>query len=136
MIDAENLIFSKIAAVLRAAYSGIFVTGENVAAPSSFPAVSIVEADNSLYARTKDLAGNENHSVLMYEINCYSNLSSGKKAQCKSIMALVDTEMQKLGFVRVGRSPMELPNADVSKYRMNARYRGVISKTGAIHKIT
>jgi hypothetical protein len=72
----------------------------------------------------------------MYEINAYSNLGSGKKAQCKSIMAVVDTEMQKLGFVRMGCGPMELPNADATKYRMVGRYRAVISKTGAIYRIT
>lgn len=135
MIDVESLVFSTVATALRAAFTGIFVSGEAVAAPSSFPAVSIIEMDNSLYSRSKDLAGTENHSTLMYEINVYSNLSSGRKTQCKAIMAIVDTEMQKLGFSRIGCSPINVPNADATKYRMVARYRAVISKNGAIHRI-
>lgn len=136
MIDCESEVFSTVATALRASISGIFVSGEAVAAPASFPAVTLVEMDNSIYMRTMGLARIENHASIMYQAECYSNLSSGKKAQCKAIMAIIDTEMQKLGFVRIGSGPMALPNADATKYRMVARYRAVISKTGSIYKIT
>ena len=136
MIDCESEVFSTVATALRASISGIFVSGEAVAAPASFPAVTLVEMDNSIYMRTMGLSRIENHASIMYQAECYSNLSSGKKAQCKAIMAIIDTEMQKLGFVRIGSGPMALPNADATKYRMVARYRAVISKTGSIYKIT
>lgn len=139
MIDVESLVFSTVATALRAAFPGppvIFVAGEAVAAPPTFPAATLVEMDNSIYMRTMGLSRAENHVSIMYQAECYSNLSSGKKAQCKAIMAVIDTEMQKLGFVRIGSGPMALPNADATKYRMVARYRAVISKTGSIYKIT
>ena len=136
MIDVESEVFTVISTALRAEFNGIYVTGEYIAAPPEFPAVSIVEMDNNLYTKTMDLAGTENHISVMYEINIYSNLSSGKKSQCKSIMAFIDKEMQKFSFVRTGSGPIELPNSDATKYRMNARYRAVISKNKAIHRIS
>jgi hypothetical protein len=35
--------------------------------------------------------------------------------------------MLDMGFVRIGSGPQELPNADKTKYRMVARYKGVAS---------
>ena len=134
MIDVENAIFDKVATALRNEFAGIFVAGEAVAIPSTFPAVTLVEMDNSFHIRTMDLSGTENHSTLMYQADVYSNLKTGKKTQCRSIMKVIDAEMQKLGFVRIGSSPMAIPNADSDKYRMVARYRGLINKKGAIQK--
>ena len=136
MIDCETSVFSYVAVPVRAAFSGILMTAERVASPPKFPCASIVEADNYGYSKTRDLAGNENHSFLMYEVNVYSNLSSGKKTQCRSIMSMIDQKMQELGFVRIGCGPSEMPNADASVYRMVARYKAVIGVGGDIHKIT
>lgn len=136
MIDAENTVFTNIAVALRSQFPGIYVTGELIPAPSSFPAVLIVEADNSAYRRTMDLAGTESHAIVMYQIEAVSNLQTGKKSQCKSIMAIVDEEMQKLGFVRIGNGPVDMPSIDAAIHRRVARYRAVIGKNGAIHRIT
>ena len=43
-------------------------------------------------------------------------------------MAIIDDEMQGMGFVRIGSSPAEVPNADKTIYRMVARYRATVSK--------
>lgn len=129
IIDCEGEVFSTVATALRAAFTGIFVTGELVAAPSSFPAVMLTEMDNSVYERSLDSSGTENHAIFMYQAEAYSNKSTGKKAECKAIMAVIDTEMQTMGFVRIGNSPMPLPNADATKYRMVARYRAIAGKS-------
>lgn len=135
MVDIESAVINYVSAALRSAFSGIYITSEYVPVPSSFPAVSIEEKDNSTYKPTMDIAGKENHSTLMYEINIYSNLSSGKKAECKAIASLIDTKMQEMGFGRVGCNPLELPNADRTKYRMFMRYRCVVDANKAIKKI-
>lgn len=128
MIDLETEVFGTVATALRAEFTGIFVSGEAVAAPSSFPAVTLVEQDNSTYQRSLDSSGSEKHAVVMYEANAYSNLGSGKKKQTRAIMAIIDDEMQDMGFVRIGSSPAEVPNADKTIYRMVARYRATVSK--------
>lgn len=134
MINIESEVFNTVATALRAEFTGIFVSGEAVAAPSSFPAVTIVEDDNSTYTRTLDSSGQEKHAQIMYTVNVYSNKSSGKKTECKTIMAIIDDEMQDMGFVRKGSSPAEVPNADKTIYRMVARYRATIDPDKIIYR--
>lgn len=128
MIDIENEVYDTVAKALKTAFTGIFVTGELIAAPPTFPAAALAEMDDSVYERTMDSSGTENHARKMFQAESYSNLSSGAKAQCKAIMSVTDTQMATLGFVRVGCGPVALPNADATKYRMVARYRATVSK--------
>lgn len=124
MIDMENEIFTGLATLLRAAFTGIYVTGEASIAPESFPAVYIEEADNATYEKTLSSHVGENHATLMYEINVYSNKIIGKKSEAKAIMAVIDTEMQRTGFSRLSNLPT--PNlGDTSIHRRTARYTAV-----------
>jgi hypothetical protein len=125
--DIETDVFDAVASALSAKFGGIFITGEYVHAPESFPAVSLIEEDNSAFLPALDSEGSH-HSQLMYEVNVYSNLKSGRKAQAKEIMQEIDEKMSELGFVRLSRKPMTLPNAETSIYRMNARYRTVVDE--------
>jgi hypothetical protein len=140
MIDCENEVFATVATALRNTFKPplaekpIFVSGEAVAAPATFPTVTLVEDDNSTYQRSLDSSGQENHAQVMYTANVYSNKMPGKKAECKSIMAAIDAQMLGMGFLRVGNGPQEMPNANASIYRMVARYRAVISKDKTIYR--
>lgn len=126
MIDAENIIFSRIANMLRTAYPGIFVRSEFTDIPARFPAVTIIESDNSVLTRQSTL-NIENAASLMYEVNVYSNLSTGKKQQAKAIMALIDNEFAAMNFVRTMCNPVSNLQ-DATIYRMVARYKAVIDK--------
>ena len=127
MTDIENLVFNTVATALRSAFSGIFVSGAYVAAPKTFPAATLAEVDNSIYTKSQDSSMTENHATLVYEANVYSNVAAVQKAQCKAMMAVIDSQMRGMGFTRMGSGPSEMPNADASVYRMLARYRGVVS---------
>ena len=121
VIDVENEVFNTVATTLRATYNGISVYGEQVETPSSFPSVSLVEDDNSEIEFNKTLARTpETACNLMYTVNVYSNLKSGKKAQAKSIMDTIDARMHDMGFTRTMRN--QLPNLDRTIYRVTARY--------------
>lgn len=127
MINIENEIFDIIAKTVRIAYPNAYVVGEYVKSPAKFPCVSIVEMNNVTYERTQTSDSRENHADLTYEINIYSNKSSGKKSECRTIASLIDTEFSKFGFNRITLQP--IPNGeDVTIYRMVGRYRGVVSK--------
>ena len=131
MIDIENEVFDRVATRVREQFPNIFMVGEYVKSPSSFPAVSLMEMDNAIRASTVDSGSNENHADVMYEVNVYSNKTTGKKSECKAIMALIDTEMTAMGFVRVTLTPV--PNEyDSTIYRMVGRYRAAVSTD---HKI-
>ena len=133
MIDIENQVFDKVATRVRVQFPDIFMAGEYVRSPSSFPAVSLVEMDNSVRETTIDSGSNENHANVMYEVNVYSNKAVGKKSECKAIMALLDNEMTAMGFVRSTLTPV--PNEyDATIYRMVGRYRAAVSTDYKIYR--
>lgn len=158
LIDAENAIFSQISRNLDIRFQEVidymnytypslgnrypptttnlddpvFVTGEYVDAPTRFPAVSIIEIDDSVY-RKMITTNIENHTKLTFEVNCFSNLAGYKKAEAKAIMDIVDDEFSKFGFVRTMRSPAS-NILDATIYRIVARYEGVLQHaTGIIY---
>ena len=133
MIDCENEIFSKVAESVRAAYPSVFISGEYVRTPPKFPFVSLIEMSNTAYDRTQTSGDLENHASLMYEVNVYSNKTSGKKSECKAIATLIDNELATLGFSRTMLQP--IPNMDdATIYRMTGRYTAVISKDKKLYR--
>ena len=127
MINIENEVFDSVATAVHNEYPGACVVGEYVKSPSQFPCVSIVEIDNTAYDSTQTSGCLENHADVTYEVNIYSNKTSGKKSECKAIASLIDTEFEALGFSRTMLQP--IPNVDdATIYRMTGRYRGVVSK--------
>ena len=133
MITIENEIFTAIASAVRSTYPGAYVVGEYVKSPSKFPCVSIVEVDNSTYDKTQTSGCFENHANVTYEVNIYSNKTSGKKSECKNIASLIDNEFATLGLSRTMLQP--IPNTDdATIYRMTGRYMGVVSKDFKVYR--
>ena len=133
MINVESEIFNIIAKAVRNAYPEAYVVGEYVKSPSEFPCISIVEIDNTAYDKTQTSGSLENHADVTYEVNIYSNKTSGKKSECKAVASLIDNEFATLGFSRTMLQP--IPNIDdATIYRMLGRYRGVVSKDNVIYR--
>lgn len=131
MIDIENIVFNMIAVALREEFPGINVYSRLTFTPSAFPCVCIEEADNAVYRETRDSGSNENHAEVMYEINVFSNLQSGAKAECRNIFAFIDDIMEEHGFIRYAKVP--ILEAGPVQYRITGRYRGVVSKDHTIY---
>ena len=132
MIDIENDVFDKVADSLRELFPNIAVYGEYIEAPSRFPCVTLVEAGNRVLEsmRTDRI---ENAVSVMYELNCYSNKSSGKKTEAKEIATAADEIMTSIGFTRTFRE--QVPNLkDASIYRIVCRYEAVIDKNFMIYQ--
>ena len=87
MIDMEDDIFDEVSDKVYAAFEkkcpDLLIMSEYVKSPSSFPFVSIVEIDNATFRNSQTTEGHENHVAVTYEVNVYSNKTSGKKAECK-----------------------------------------------------
>ena len=133
MIDIENKVFDRVATRVREVFPDIFMAGEYVKSPPVFPAVSLVEMDNSTRADTIDSSSNENHANVMYEVNVYSNKTAGKKSECKEIITLIDEEMLAMGFSRSTLTPV--PNEyDSTIYRMVGRYLATVSSKHEIYR--
>ena len=83
--------------------------------------MSITQSDNSTIADKQDTSGKEAMSLVMFEINVYSNKSEGKKTECKSIAKAIDEKMFSMNFRRLAFTPV--PNLeDATIYRIIARY--------------
>lgn len=133
MIDIENEVFDRVAKRVREQFPNIYMVGEYVKSPRSFPAVFLMEMDNAPLESTIDSGSNENHVNVMYEVNVYSNKTTGKKSECKAIIALIDQEMTAMGFVRSTLTPV--PNEyDSTIYRMVGRYRAAVSSDHKIYR--
>lgn len=133
MIDIENQIFDNISKVVRTHYPEIYMTGEYVNVPSSFPSVSLVQKSNPTYKRTQTSDSNENHVDVMFEVNIYSNKKTGKKAECKDIARIIDNQFLQLGFDRTMLEPVDNVN-DSTIYRIVGRYVAIVSKEEVIYR--
>lgn len=132
MIDCESVIFSRIADKFSDTYPDGSRYGEPVDSPARFPCMTLVEIDNSTYQQSQDSNLIEHHANITYEVNVYSNKISGAKQECKAIIALIDEQMQQMGFTRLFCN--QVPNIDKKVYRMTARYRGVIGTDYRIYR--
>ena len=131
MIDYSNEIFNDAATVLRNAVSGITVIGEYVSSPTSFPTVTIDEIDNRQFQR--DSAKTEKFAAVRCRVQVFSNKSSGKRAEARSIFNVIDTRLTELGFTR--KTYTATPDVyNSSVYQITATYDAVIGANGVIYK--
>lgn len=128
MNSVESLVLTEIAKAVRAEFENADIASEYVRKPSQFPHISIVESDNYMFTEGLDSSDTERYSTTVYEINVYSNKTSGKKAECKKIMQIIDSIMYRLNFVRTALTPV--PNLeDATIYRIIGRYTAVTDGT-------
>lgn len=132
MIDIESEVFDDVSKAVRNEYPNVYMTGEYVRVPPSFPCVSLIEADNQIYRNTRDSGHIENHVQVIYEVNVYSNKTKQKKTECKAIISLIDSRMESLGFTRTILTPV--PNEQDGIYRMVGRYRAIVSRDKTIYR--
>jgi len=132
MIDVEPQVYSKVATALRTAHPGINVIGTLEFAPSSFPAVCFEESDNYGYSESADTSSSENHVVVTYDANIFSNAITGCKAEVKAILSTIDSTMNALGFRKITQMPMKQENG--IKCRYLARYQAVVGSDQKIYR--
>lgn len=95
--------------------------------------MSISEISNLSYSRTANSSTSENHVVVVYEINIFSNKTNFKKSECKSITKSIDEQLLGLGFTRIMCEP--IPNIEnPSVYRVVARYKAVVGSNDCIYR--
>ena len=120
MIDIENEVYNIIANEVRTKYPKTFVSGDESLAPSTFPAVCIVQRDNPIDMSSADSGSIERVTSPMFEVNVYSNLKTGRKQEAKNIMATICDVMATMDMERTYCQPT--PNIDTSIYRIVGRF--------------
>ena len=133
MIDIENEVYSEVAKAVEEGMPNAHLASEYVKAPPKFPHASLMEVDNSVFPRSRSSSTNENHALVLYEVNVYSNRRSGKKAECRKLLGIIDERMNQLGFSRTMMNVV--PDLyDATIYRLVARYQAVISTNHTIYR--
>lgn len=126
MIDIEFDLFTELANLLENTFTGIDVNSEYVDTPPSFPSVSIVEISNLTKTSTITSSDFDNFADIAYEVNIYSNKTTGK-IECKQIASVIDTFLLQRNFTRSMLQP--IPNfADAKIHRYVGRYEASVSK--------
>ena len=68
---------------------------------------------------------------MTFQAAAYSNLSSGRKRQCREIFSEIDAEMARQGFIRTSAQPISM--ADATVYRLVGRYTAIADRDGTIY---
>lgn len=132
MIDVGKEIYSDITKLLRKEFPDIYTARFTANVTPKFPAVSIVEENNIPYEKTIDSGTKENHIKVTYSFEIYTNDKSNKQSQAEKIRDIIDNQMMSWGFLRKLCKP--IPNLeDMTIYRINMRYEGVISREGYVY---
>ena len=128
MIDIENDVFNYVSRRIFSYFPSLLMKSEFEASPASFPAATLVEADNSVLQRMRT-ENIENAATVMYEVNVFSSKASARKSEAKAIADKIDELMGEIGFTRIMRQ--QVPNlADARVYRIVSRYSAVVGPNG------
>lgn len=125
MIDYFNSIFTAVAKELRKQVPGIFVTGEiNDSNVKKFPCVQIEENSNIPV---------HIDSAVSLRVRVYSNKNTGRIAEARFIVGIVDSVLEPLKFYRKSFAPLNgLYNNSV--YRIDCSYGATIGEDGMIYR--
>lgn len=132
MIDIESEVMTLIYNAVTPSYPTAKFESTLNLSPSEFPCVCVEEIDNTTRQSSIDSGSNERHANLAYEINIYTNDTSGKKAAAKAIQSLIDSTLVAHGFARTTYNPISLDNG--TKYRLLVRYEGAVSTNKTIYR--
>lgn len=131
MLDYSNEIFNAVAKDLRSLYTGIQVKGEYVGTPAKFPCVTIDEVSN--IPTHLDSAAENKYADVVYRVQVFSNLESGKRAQAREIYAAVDRILMGLGlFAKSYTTTPAIYNSEI--YSITATFGGIIGTNGAVYR--
>lgn len=126
MIDNENEVVQAVKTALLTDYPNMPVYSITTLAPETFPCVCVEMMDNYTYKPARTTSAVENMAQVMYEVNVYSNKTTGKKAEAKAIFDIIDTTLTGLFYTREYTRPVNMDNG--TAYRLIGRYKGIISK--------
>ena len=130
MIDYENQIFKIIYDAVTDYDSDIYVTKEKSVAPPSFPAVYVEQTDSYNPPEYAMVSSYEEVAVrVVTTVEVYSNKTSGKRQEAKSILTVVDNALRRNGFRRTTQNYLDLTDSNnTAIIRLLARYERLFVK--------
>lgn len=136
MIDIETGLFSRIVDTLEERYDwakDVLFVNDIIASSQQFPCVAIFERENRTANSGQDSSGEENFSVLDYEVDVYTNSKETRREEARKIMDAIDRLMISMNFRR--RTMEQVPNLeDWSVFRLLARYTVITDRAGTLYR--
>lgn len=128
IVDIYNEVFTKLKTEIPTAN----ILPEYPIGAPIFPCIIVEEKSNNSLLNTVDTSG-ENHNVLSFEINIFSN-AENKRSVCRELRIKVDSIMSDLyGMNRTNSMPV--PNySDLNIYRYMLTYGCTIDKNKKIYR--
>ena len=124
MTYTQNAIFTVIRTAVLNTISTANVTQTYSATPSRFPTVFAREIGHFTPSQTQTLTNQQDVYETTWEVQIFSNLTSGAKEQAYKLMSIVKNALRGLYFIEVSENPIDTANAKY--YTLIARFRRVI----------
>ena len=124
MIYTQNAIFTVIRTAVLNTISTANVTQTYSATPSKFPTVFAREIGHFTPTQTQTLTNQQDVYETTWEVQIFSNLTSGAKEQAYKLMGIVKNALRGLYFIEVSENPIDTANAKY--YTLIARFRRII----------
>ena len=133
MIDIESATFTNVYNTLvENGYPNIKMYSSLANVPASFPCVYMTMMDS--YVSAHDSSRVDLLDTVTFDISVYSAKSSGKKAEAKAIMSLIDDAMRLDGFKRSFSEPLDVSDQNnTSLCQILNRYEAQVDRRGYIH---
>ncbi len=135
MIDVETQVFNDLYNSVHQAFPDVMMGTISDPVEITFPYVNIRVSDSAPTYQFVNSSRVEKFRDITIEIEVYTNLVSGRKAQAKAIMALIDSEMLAMGATGTALNPADLTNPanNSAVFRLFARYRATVDKDGIFY---
>jgi len=133
MIDIENATFTNVyKALVAEGYTDIKMYSSMENEPAKFPCVYMTMMDS--YTYSKDSSRSDRLIDVLFDISVFSAKTSGKKAEAKAIMAIIDDTMRLDGFIRTFSQPLDVSDKNnTSLCQLLNRYEAQVDNRGFIY---
>ena len=138
MIDVESRVFTDLKAYVIAKLPALALTDDNFdssynPSPAVFPHICIEQYDTYIDSQYESTADKETYRAIVFQIDVYSNNTSGKKTESKKIAGVIDDWFYSRNLKCTAMSPTPNLN-DATIYRLTSRYEGIADKNGQLYR--
>lgn len=137
MADIENRVYSTISALAKAQFPTLTTASWPDSTITDFPYALIIMTDSPDIKQTLTSTHENEATHVTFEVNVYSNATSGRKAEAKSIAQFIAAKFKFFGFTQTaGGQPLDLTDTNNQMIaRYYSRFEAAIDAEGLIHTI-
>lgn len=135
MVDQEVVVYNTVALALIGEFGAgnIHIMNDITTESTVYPRVFFAQITNSMAERYQMNVREEAFADVMFEAQAYSNKKTGKQAEVRKIIGIIDDTLRGMGFIRIQNQALtNLPDPTIA--RRVARWEATISADGTIYR--